>query len=86
MFVTYYINIIGGLGCAPKIRRPEIIYCTPRVVLKAQSHYDAGGAPVRDPDSTGLNLGSTEVNRGSTGDDRDEPGTTGASPGKYVNV
>ncbi|KAH3888682.1 hypothetical protein DPMN_012722 [Dreissena polymorpha] len=31
-----------------------------------RSHYDAGGAPVRDPGSTGMN-------RGSIGDDRDEP-------------
>ncbi len=47
--------------------------------LKAQSYYDAGGVPMRD-------LGSTGMNRGSAGDDRDEPGTTGnnrGSPGKY---
>ncbi|KAH3876649.1 hypothetical protein DPMN_000497 [Dreissena polymorpha] len=45
----------------------------------SQSHYDAGGAPVRDPGSTGMN-------RGSIGDDRDEPGKTGASPGKTDNA
>ncbi|KAH3828436.1 hypothetical protein DPMN_130398 [Dreissena polymorpha] len=44
--------------------------------LKAQSHYYAGGAPVRDLGSTGMNRGSTGMNRGSTGDDLDEPGTT----------
>ncbi|KAH3780003.1 hypothetical protein DPMN_157812 [Dreissena polymorpha] len=52
----------------------------------AQSHYDAGGAPVRDPEYTGMNRGSTGMNRGSTRDDRDEPGTiwaTGAPTGKY---
>ncbi|KAH3817354.1 hypothetical protein DPMN_118887 [Dreissena polymorpha] len=42
--------------------------------VKAQSHYDAGGAPLRDPRSTG-------INRGSNGDDRDEQGKTGAPPG-----
>ncbi|KAH3818572.1 hypothetical protein DPMN_120293 [Dreissena polymorpha] len=51
--------------------------------VKAQSHYDAGGAPLRDPGSTGLNRGSTGMNRGSLGDDRDEPGKTGAPPEKY---
>ncbi|KAH3840717.1 hypothetical protein DPMN_114173 [Dreissena polymorpha] len=51
--------------------------------VKAQSHYDAGGAPMRDPGSTGMNRGSTGINRGSTGDDRDEPGKTEAPPGKY---
>ncbi|KAH3814515.1 hypothetical protein DPMN_143017 [Dreissena polymorpha] len=35
--------------------------------VKAQSHYDAGGAPVRDPASTGMNRGSTRMNRGSNG-------------------
>ncbi|KAH3768889.1 hypothetical protein DPMN_170106 [Dreissena polymorpha] len=35
--------------------------------VKAQSHYDAGGAPV--------------LFRGSTGDNRDEPGTTGNNRG-----
>ncbi|KAH3876401.1 hypothetical protein DPMN_000241 [Dreissena polymorpha] len=44
--------------------------------LKAQSQYDAYGAPVRDPGSTGMNRGSTGMNQGSAGDDRDEPGTT----------
>ncbi|KAH3845760.1 hypothetical protein DPMN_088064 [Dreissena polymorpha] len=41
--------------------------------VKAQSHYDAGGAPVRDPGSTVMDRGSTGMNRGSTGDDRNEP-------------
>ncbi|KAH3784658.1 hypothetical protein DPMN_162621 [Dreissena polymorpha] len=46
--------------------------CTPFFIrVKAQSHYDAGGAPLRDTGSTGMN-------RGSIGDDRDEPGKTGA--------
>ncbi|KAH3863175.1 hypothetical protein DPMN_026154 [Dreissena polymorpha] len=54
--------------------------------VKAQSHYDAGGAPVCDPGSTGMNRGSTGMNRGSTVDSRDEPGTSGAPPGKYLNV
>ena len=51
--------------------------------FKAQSHYDAGGAPVRDPGSTGMIRGSTGINRGSIGDDRDEPGKIGAPLGKY---
>ncbi|KAH3856059.1 hypothetical protein DPMN_098639 [Dreissena polymorpha] len=34
--------------------------------VKAQSHYDAGGAPLRDP--------------GSTGNNRDGTGTTGTAP------
>ncbi|KAH3693172.1 hypothetical protein DPMN_192574 [Dreissena polymorpha] len=49
------------------------------------SHYDAGGAPLRDPGSIGMNRGSTGMNRGSIGDDRDEPGKTGAPPGKLEN-
>ena len=52
-------------------------------LLKAQSHYDPGEAPVRDPGSNGMNRSSTGMNRGSTGDVRDEPGTTGAPTGKY---
>ncbi|KAH3854361.1 hypothetical protein DPMN_096902 [Dreissena polymorpha] len=44
--------------------------------VKAQSQYDAGGAPVRDQASTGMNWGPTGMNRGL-------PGTTGAPPGKY---
>ncbi|KAH3867276.1 hypothetical protein DPMN_030402 [Dreissena polymorpha] len=54
--------------------------------LKAQSHYDAGGAPVRDPGSTGMNRGSTGMNRAppeTTGMNRGRSGTTGAQPGKY---
>ncbi|KAH3841892.1 hypothetical protein DPMN_115374 [Dreissena polymorpha] len=51
--------------------------------VKAQSHYDAGGAPLRDPGSTGMNRGSSLMNRGSIGDDRDEPGKHWAPPGKY---
>ncbi|KAH3751518.1 hypothetical protein DPMN_186079 [Dreissena polymorpha] len=38
--------------------------------VKAQSHYDAGGAPVRDQASTGLNRGPTGMNRCSTGMNR----------------
>ncbi|KAH3834304.1 hypothetical protein DPMN_107625 [Dreissena polymorpha] len=49
------------------------------------SHYDAGGAPLRDPGSSGMNRDSTGMNRGSIGDDRDEPGKTGAPPGKTGN-
>ncbi|KAH3856062.1 hypothetical protein DPMN_098642 [Dreissena polymorpha] len=58
--------------------------CTPFFIrVKAQSHYDAGGAPLRDPGSTGMNRGSTGMNRGSIGDARDEPGKIGAPPRKY---
>ncbi|KAH3703505.1 hypothetical protein DPMN_078542 [Dreissena polymorpha] len=46
----------------------------PIKLKKTQSPYDACGATVRDPGSTGMNLGST-------GDDRDEPGTTGENRG-----
>ncbi|KAH3725000.1 hypothetical protein DPMN_050828 [Dreissena polymorpha] len=46
-------------------------------------HYDAGGAPVRYPGSTGMNRDSTGMNRGSIGDDRDEPGKTGAPRGNH---
>ncbi|KAH3895116.1 hypothetical protein DPMN_019276 [Dreissena polymorpha] len=49
--------------------------------LKAHSHYDAGGAPVRDPGSTGMNRGSTGMNRGSTGMNR---GSTGMNRGRQV--
>ncbi|KAH3695262.1 hypothetical protein DPMN_082719 [Dreissena polymorpha] len=52
-------------------------------LVKAQSHYNADGDPLRDPGSTGMNRGSTGMNRGSIGDDRDEPGKTGAPAGKY---
>ncbi|KAH3690692.1 hypothetical protein DPMN_190674 [Dreissena polymorpha] len=55
-------------------------------LLKAKSHCDAGGAPVRDPGSTGMNWGSTGMNRsppGTTGMNRGRPGTTGAPPGEY---
>ncbi|KAH3843153.1 hypothetical protein DPMN_116662 [Dreissena polymorpha] len=65
---------------------PETTYtiCTPFfIMVTAQSHYDAGGAPVRDPASSGINPDSTVMNRGSIWDDRDEPGKTGAPPGKY---
>ncbi|KAH3772755.1 hypothetical protein DPMN_174101 [Dreissena polymorpha] len=58
--------------------------------VKAQSHYDSGGAPVRDQASTGMNRGPTGMNRGptgmnrcSTGMNRGRPGTTGSPPGKY---
>ncbi|KAH3712372.1 hypothetical protein DPMN_072072 [Dreissena polymorpha] len=42
--------------------------------VKAQSHYDAGGAPVRDQASTGMNRGPTGMNRCSTGMNRGRPG------------
>ncbi|KAH3848014.1 hypothetical protein DPMN_090351 [Dreissena polymorpha] len=42
--------------------------------VKAQSHFDVGGAPVRDPESTGMNQGSTGMSRGVTRDDRGQPG------------
>ncbi|KAH3843196.1 hypothetical protein DPMN_116707 [Dreissena polymorpha] len=42
------------------------------------SHYDAGGAPVRDLASSGINPDSTGMNRGSILDDRDKPWKTGA--------
>ncbi|KAH3883895.1 hypothetical protein DPMN_007863 [Dreissena polymorpha] len=51
--------------------------------VKAQSHYDEGGAPVRDQASTGMNRGFTGMNRCSTGMNCGRPGTTGAPPGKY---
>ncbi|KAH3812449.1 hypothetical protein DPMN_140881 [Dreissena polymorpha] len=51
--------------------------------VKAQSHYDAGGAPVRDQASTGLNRGPPGMNRCSTGMNRGRPGTTGAPPGLH---
>ncbi|KAH3707920.1 hypothetical protein DPMN_067340 [Dreissena polymorpha] len=51
--------------------------------VKAQSQYDAGGSPVRDQASTGMNRGPTGMNRCSTKMTRGRPGTTGASPGKY---
>ncbi|KAH3811232.1 hypothetical protein DPMN_139639 [Dreissena polymorpha] len=51
--------------------------------VKAQSQYDARGAPVRDQESTGMNRGTTGMNRCSTGMTRGRPGTTGAPPGKY---
>ncbi|KAH3773079.1 hypothetical protein DPMN_174430 [Dreissena polymorpha] len=69
------------------LRETTYTICTPFFIsVKAQSHYDAGGAPVRDPGSTGMNRGSTGMNRGSIADDRDEPGKTGAPPGKYQNL
>ncbi|KAH3697249.1 hypothetical protein DPMN_084741 [Dreissena polymorpha] len=53
------------------------------ITVKAQSHYDAGVAPVHEPGSSGMKRGSTDMNRGSTVDDRHERGTAGAPPGKY---
>ncbi|KAH3741122.1 hypothetical protein DPMN_047841 [Dreissena polymorpha] len=50
--------------------------------VNAQYHYNADRAPVPDPGSTGMNRDSTGMNRGSVWDDRDEPGKTGAPPGK----
>ena len=46
--------------------------------VKAQSHYDAGGAPVRDQASTGLNRGPY---RDEPVLHRDEPWTTGDNRG-----
>ncbi|KAH3888368.1 hypothetical protein DPMN_012401 [Dreissena polymorpha] len=54
--------------------------------VKVRSHYDAGGAPVRDQASTGMNRGHTGMNRCSTGMNSRRPGTTGATPVKYYNV
>ncbi|KAH3800775.1 hypothetical protein DPMN_154417 [Dreissena polymorpha] len=54
-----------------------------RIYLR--SHYDAGGAPVRDQASTGMNRGPTGTNRCSTGMNRGQPGTNGALPGKTGN-
>ena len=51
--------------------------------VKVRSHYDAGGAPVRDPGSTGMIRGSNGMEWGFNGYDRDEPGKTGAPRGKY---
>ncbi|KAH3823093.1 hypothetical protein DPMN_124891 [Dreissena polymorpha] len=48
--------------------------------VKVRSHYDAGGAPVRDQASTGMNRGHTGMNRCSTGMNSRRPGTTGAPP------
>ncbi|KAH3779721.1 hypothetical protein DPMN_157549 [Dreissena polymorpha] len=81
----YFTAQIERANRARKVLR-ETTYtiCTPFFIrVKAQSHYDAGGAPLRDPGSTGRSRGSTGMNRGSIGDDRDEPGKTGAPPGKY---
>ncbi|KAH3803968.1 hypothetical protein DPMN_132240 [Dreissena polymorpha] len=66
------------------LRETTYTFCTPFFIrVKAQSHDDAGEAPLRDPGSTGTNRGFTEMNRGSIGDGRDKPGKTGAPPGKY---
>ncbi|KAH3838671.1 hypothetical protein DPMN_112081, partial [Dreissena polymorpha] len=51
------------------------------VSFETESHYDAGGAPVRDQASTGMNRGPTGMNRCSTGINRGRPGTTGAPTG-----
>ncbi|KAH3863690.1 hypothetical protein DPMN_026680 [Dreissena polymorpha] len=66
-----------------KLPASQMVENVPWIMVKAQSHYDDSGAPLRDPGSTGMNRGSTGMNRGSIGDDRDEPGETGAPPGKY---
>ncbi|KAH3793220.1 hypothetical protein DPMN_146726 [Dreissena polymorpha] len=50
---------VGGVLCA-LWASAEISSFKP---LKVQSHYDAGGAPVRDPASTGMNKGSTRMNQ-----------------------
>ncbi|KAH3813475.1 hypothetical protein DPMN_141935 [Dreissena polymorpha] len=50
------------------LRETTYTICTPFFIsVKAQSHYVASGAQVRDPCSTGMN-------RGSIGDDRGKPG------------
>ncbi|KAH3837384.1 hypothetical protein DPMN_110771 [Dreissena polymorpha] len=51
--------------------------------VDTQSHYNAGGAPVRDQASNGMNRCPTGMNRCSNRMNRGRPGTTGASPGKY---
>ncbi|KAH3793367.1 hypothetical protein DPMN_146875 [Dreissena polymorpha] len=56
------------------LRETTYTICTPFFIrVNAQSHYDAGGASVRDPGSTGMNRDSTGMNRGSIWDDSDEP-------------
>ncbi|KAH3854025.1 hypothetical protein DPMN_096564 [Dreissena polymorpha] len=83
--IWYFAAQIEHANQARKVLR-ETTYtiCTPFFIrVKTQSHYDSGGAPVRDPGSTGMNRDSTRMIRGSTGDDRDEPGKTGAPQGKY---
>ncbi|KAH3791649.1 hypothetical protein DPMN_145138 [Dreissena polymorpha] len=66
------------------LRETKYTICTPFFIrVKAKSHFDAGGVPLSDPGSTGMNRGSTGINQGSIGDDRDEQGNTGAPPGKY---
>ncbi|KAH3837189.1 hypothetical protein DPMN_110569 [Dreissena polymorpha] len=84
LFLDNGLLMIERANRARKVLR-ETTYtiCTPFFIRgKAQSHYDAGGAPLRDTGSTGMNRGSTGMNRGSIRDDRDEPGKTGAPPGK----
>ncbi|KAH3843660.1 hypothetical protein DPMN_117186 [Dreissena polymorpha] len=76
--IWYFTAQIERANRARKVQR-ETTYtiCTPFFIrVKAQSHYDAGGDPERDPGSTGMN-------RGFVGDDQDEPANTGAPPGKY---
>ncbi|KAH3803516.1 hypothetical protein DPMN_000408 [Dreissena polymorpha] len=51
--------------------------------VKAQSHYDAGGAPVRDQASTGLNRGPY---RDEPVLHRDEPWTTGDNRGSTGSI
>ncbi|KAH3841189.1 hypothetical protein DPMN_114646 [Dreissena polymorpha] len=78
-------SLIERANRARKVLR-EITYtiCKPFFIReKAQSHYDTGGAPVRDPGSTGMIRGSNGMEWGFNGYDRDEPGKTGAPPGKY---
>ncbi|KAH3752148.1 hypothetical protein DPMN_186760 [Dreissena polymorpha] len=66
------------------LRERTYTICTPSFIrVKAQSHYDAGRTPVRDPESTGMNQNSTGINRGSTGDDRGKPGLNRESIKKF---
>ncbi|KAH3827342.1 hypothetical protein DPMN_129275 [Dreissena polymorpha] len=50
------------------------------VVLYNDSHYDAGGAPGRDPGSTGMNRGRPGKTGAPPGNQREGPVTTGAAP------
>ncbi|KAH3784370.1 hypothetical protein DPMN_162324 [Dreissena polymorpha] len=77
----------GRLGInSLRIAAADRKICLFHVGCTAKSHYDAGGAPVRDPGSTGMNRGSTGMNQGSTGDDRNEPGTNGNNRGSTGKV
>ncbi|KAH3694248.1 hypothetical protein DPMN_081688 [Dreissena polymorpha] len=67
------VNVVGWVVDIQ--HNPTIMWWGMRIG-ESDSHYNAVGAPVRDPGSTRMNRGSTGMNRGSTGDDRDEIGMT----------